>query len=171
MEKRIEKKDSGEMPSLSALKKELKRERYKRRFRRLLRSTVNGKEEYNYRVATAADTNVIEEFEVANGMLRIAGLDSGTYYLEETKAPAGGYNPLEERQSFTIDSNNIDAIMSDGKPQQGSGVQVVNKSGTILPGTGGLGTLLFTVLGGSTVLGSGVVLVTKKRMSKIVDED
>ena len=41
----------------------------------------------------------------------------------------------------------------------------------MLPETGGLGTLLFTLLGGGTVLSTGVVLVTKKRMSKIKDED
>ena len=35
----------------------------------------------------------------------------------------------------------------------------------------GLGTLLFTLLGGGTALGTGVVLVTKKRMSKIEEED
>ena len=34
---------------------------------------------------------------------------------------------------------------------------------------GGIGTLLFTVLGGGTAMGTGVVLVTKKRMSKIED--
>jgi LPXTG-motif cell wall-anchored protein len=47
---------------------------------------------------------------------------------------------------------------------------VVNKTGSMLPETGGIGTLLFTVLGGSTALGTGVVLVTTKRMSKIEDE-
>ena len=64
-----------------------------------------------------------------------------------------------------------DAIITGGIVSTNSGVQVVNKTGSMLPETGGLGTLLFTVLGSTTALGTGVVLVTKKRMSKIEDEE
>ncbi|MBR6681914.1 MAG: LPXTG cell wall anchor domain-containing protein, partial [Clostridia bacterium] len=46
---------------------------------------------------------------------------------------------------------------------------VVNKTGSMLPETGGMGTLLFTLIGGFVVLATGVILVTKKRMSKIED--
>ena len=41
MNKSIVSPDEQELPKLDALRKEMKRERYKRRFRRLLRSTVN----------------------------------------------------------------------------------------------------------------------------------
>lgn len=107
---------------------------------------------------------------VVNGKVRVVGLDNGVYWLEETKAP-DGYNAITTRQKFTIADNNLDAIITNGIVSTNSGVQVVNHTGSMLPETGGLGTLLFTVLGGSTALGTGVVLVTKKRMSKIKDED
>ena len=107
---------------------------------------------------------------VVNGKVRIVGLDNGVYYLEETKAP-DGYNAITSRQKFTISDNNLDAIITGGIVSTNSGVQVVNHTGSMLPETGGLGTLLFTVLGGGAALGTGVVLVTKKRMSKIEDED
>ena len=42
---------------------------------------------------------------------------------------------------------------------------VVNKSGSALPSTGGIGTTIFYVLGGVLVLAAVVLLVTKKRMS------
>ena len=44
---------------------------------------------------------------------------------------------------------------------------MVNKTGTMLPETGGIGTVLFIAFGTLVVLGTGVLLVTKKRMSMI----
>ena len=105
---------------------------------------------------------------VNGGMVRIDGLDNGTYYLEETVAP-DGYNKLTARQKFIISDANLDATFNGDIFSSGSGVHVVNKTGSMLPETGGLGVLLFTVLGGGTAMGTGVVLVTKKRMSKIED--
>lgn len=121
-----------------------------------------------YRLADVGETGV--NIVVTNGEMRVIGLDNGTYYLEEKVNPHG-YNKLTARQRFIISDKNLDAIFNDDVFSVGSGVHVVNKAGTMLPETGGLGTLLFTVLGGGTALGTGVVLVTKKRMSKIEDED
>ena len=42
-------------------------------------------------------------------------------------------------------------------------VRVENKSGTLLPSTGGMGTTLIYLIGGALVLGSGFVLANKKR--------
>ena len=42
---------------------------------------------------------------------------------------------------------------------------VVNKSGSLLPETGGIGTTIFYIVGVVLVLGAGVLLVTKKRMN------
>lgn len=119
-----------------------------------------------YRRARADETGVA--IVVKNGKVRVVGLDNGTYYLEETEAP-DGYNKLTARQKFIISDGNLDATFNGEIYSSGSGVHVVNKTGSMLPETGGLGTLLFTVLGGGAVLSSGVVLVTKKRMSKIED--
>ena len=43
---------------------------------------------------------------------------------------------------------------------------VVNNPGDTLPSTGGIGTKLFYLFGGMLAVGSGVLLVTKKRMGK-----
>lgn len=114
---------------------------------------------------TTGDTIVVKD-----GQIRVNGLGNGTYYLEETLAP-DGYNKLTARQEFIVADGILTAIFDNGVYSTGSGVHVVNNTGAMLPETGGLGTLMFTVLGGSTALGTGVVLVTKKRMSKIEDED
>ena len=121
-----------------------------------------------YRRARADETGIA--IVVKNGKVRVVGLDNGTYYLEETKAPEG-YNKLTARQKFIVSDGNLDAVFNGDIYSTGSGVHVVNKTGSMLPETGGIGTLLFTVLGGGTALGAGVVLVTKKRMSKIDDEE
>ena len=124
---------------------------------------------YYYRPALNGETG-ITEFEVENGMIRFQGFDPGDYYFEETEAPAG-YNQLTARAKFTLPAANKDAIFNAGIYSSGSGFHITNQTGSMLPETGALGTVLFTVLGSSTALGTGVVLVTKKRMSKIKDED
>ncbi|MBQ4546122.1 MAG: SpaH/EbpB family LPXTG-anchored major pilin [Oscillospiraceae bacterium] len=114
-----------------------------------------------YRRARADETGV--EIIVKDGQVRVVGFDNGTYYLEETTTPQG-YNQLAERHKFTISDSNLDAIVTGGIVSTGSGVHVVNKNGTMLPETGGIGTTLFYVVGGILVAGSLVFLVTKKRM-------
>lgn len=115
-----------------------------------------------------------EKIVVTGGKVRIEGLDSGTFYLEEIDFPEG-YNKLSARQAFTINNKNEDAhIQLKGETglyevTTGTGIQVVNNSGTILPETGAMGTTLFITFGMVVVLATGVLLVTKKRMSKIED--
>ena len=45
------------------------------------------------------------------------------------------------------------------------GATITNLSGALLPSTGGIGTTIFYVVGGILVIGAGILLVTKKRMS------
>jgi len=129
-------------------------------------AVVKNGEVYLPATGGAAGENIV----VTGGKIRVEGLDNGTYYLEEKVAP-DGYNKLTSRQKFIISDGNLDATFNGEIYSTGSGVHVVNNTGTMLPETGGLGTVLFTVLGGFTAMGTGVVLVTKKRMSKIEDED
>ena len=122
-----------------------------------------------YRVATAAE-KAAEGFVSATikaGKVTIKGLESGTYYLEETKAPAG-YNVLAERVEVKIDHANLTATVEGGTYVSG-GVQVINQTGAELPSTGGIGTTIFYVVGGLLVVAAGVLLVTRKRMSKSED--
>ena len=119
-----------------------------------------------YRRARADETGIA--IVVKDGKVRVVGFDNGTYYLEETEAP-DGYNMLSARQKFIVSDANLDAVFNDGVYSTGSGVHVVNKTGSMLPETGGMGTVLFITFGTIVVLGAGVLLVTKKRMSMIKD--
>ena len=67
------------------------------------------------------------------------------------------------------DDNNAttagDFVQGDATNQSKLPLTVKNKEGSTLPSTGGVGTKLFYLFGGMLAVGSGVVLVTKKRMS------
>jgi len=108
------------------------------------------------------------EIAVTDGKVRLVGFDNGQYYVEETTTPAG-YNKLTARQKFTIADKNLDATIIDDVVSTNSGVHVVNKTGTMLPETGGMGTVMFITCGSVLVMAAGVLLVTKKRMSMIED--
>lgn len=98
-----------------------------------------------------------------DGKFTIQGLGAGTYYLTEIKQP-DGYNKLAKSVKVEIDVNG--AITVDGKLITGVDklVKVENKTGTVLPSTGGTGTTMIYLVGAVLVLGSGVVLVTKRRV-------
>ena len=121
-----------------------------------------------FRSADEQEDGLTVPIVVKDGMVTVVGFDNGIYYLEETVAP-DGYNKLTARQEFTIADENLDAIFNGGIFSTGSGVHVVNKTGSMLPETGGMGTTLFITFGAIAVLGTGVLLVTKKRMGMIQD--
>lgn len=85
------------------------------------------------------------------------GLADGTYTLVEKTVPAG-YNKAADKQ-FTISKGDYTVKNLEQK------ATVVNKPGTELPKTGGIGTVLLTLVGSILVIGVGVLIVTKKRMS------
>lgn len=96
----------------------------------------------------------------STGKFTIQGLDAGTYYLTETKQP-DGYNKLTSPIMIIINEEDGQITVGGTVVTQ---VEVENKSGSLLPSTGGRGTTLFYILGAILVVGSGVVLITKKRM-------
>lgn len=98
----------------------------------------------------------------SDGKITIAGLDAGTYYLRETAAP-DGYNKLAGDVEVNITPTKTNA----GTSMTLSPVtaKVENKSGSLLPSSGGMGTTIFYMLGGILVIGAAVLLITKKRMS------
>lgn len=109
-----------------------------------------------YRVAKTGNANITTN---KSGKFTIKGLSAGTYKLEETKQPAG-YNKLSGPVTVVID--NVGNVTVDGA--NADPVKVLNKTGTVLPSTGGAGTTMIYLIGGALVLGSGVVLATKRRV-------
>lgn len=105
----------------------------------------------------------------ADGAARFDGLQAGTYNLEETAAPAG-YNQLIKDIIIVLDKNGsatIDgAASAPGAADRSLTAGVANSTGTVLPETGGTGTVIFVALGALAVICAGVFLVTNKRMSK-----
>ncbi|MCI8862560.1 MAG: SpaH/EbpB family LPXTG-anchored major pilin [Lachnospiraceae bacterium] len=118
------------------------------------------------------------------GKLTFRGLAAGTYYLTEIEAPAG-YNMLPrpiEIQIIEKKDPNTGKSLGEAEIKQGmlneenestiedttspvETVKVLNNTGAELPSTGGIGTTIFYVLGGILVVGAGIMLVVKKRMS------
>lgn len=97
------------------------------------------------------------------GKFKIQGLAAGIYYLTETKQP-DGYNKLTSAVKIEITSEGKIKV-NDGVEQEPTDpVKVENNTGSLLPSTGGMGTTLFYIFGAILVIGSGVVLITKKRM-------
>ena len=91
----------------------------------------------------------------ASGQIVIKGLGKHSYYLVETETKEG-YNLLSGAVELDMEeiANNTYELTK----------TIVNKKGFNLPATGGLGTLMFIVLGGVLMAG-GICLVstTKKR--------
>lgn len=110
-----------------------------------------------------------------------SGLDDGDYKLTETKTPKG-YNsidPIEFTISATHDitsddpkltaltgTDDAEFVLTPNEPDGSLTGKVVNKEGSTLPSTGGIGTTIFYVLGGLLVLGSGIVLVARRKASE-----
>ena len=120
----------------------------------------------------------------ATGKVTIKGLKEGTYYLAETKAPAG-FNKLVgdikvEIGNLVYDTTDTTKLNSYDVTYTIPGttsttvtvpteanlaeIPVLNKAGSVLPSTGGMGTVVFTIAG-AAIIGLMLVssLVSKKR--------
>ncbi|MDO5690783.1 MAG: pilin N-terminal domain-containing protein [Tissierellia bacterium] len=99
------------------------------------------------------------------GRFEVTGLDKGTYYLHETKAPAG-YALNKTDFEFIVDETSYSASIPGqlpydlAEPTVLDGQQIKNKKITI-PETGGIGTVIFAVVG-LTLMG-GAVIAFKRR--------
>lgn len=129
-----------------------------------------------YRVAKAGEKGTTTITTPANGKVVFQGLKNGEYTLTETKAPAG-YNKLASAIGVKVDGKNNGTDTTDAtvaityNNDNGSSynqtasngvIPVENKSGVILPGTGGMGTIAFTVIG-VLVIALGVAWTLKRK--------
>lgn len=143
---------------------------------------------YTYAGTNAGDGLTKKVTTPNDGLIVIKGVKAGTYSIKEIEAP-NGYNVLPD--AFNVEAvktgNNTTSIkryvdengnVTDTKMTETSfevdvtynisaNVKVVvNKTGTELPSTGGMGTTLFYALGGVLVTGAAILLVVKKRMER-----
>lgn len=133
-------------------------------------TTVKYKKETTVTIQPVEGTTVnVEGFVDADGKLTFTGLGAGEYTLTEIVTPIG-YNTIDPitftvsfdaaTKKFSTNNNNIQV----GEDNTLS-TTVVNKAGSTLPSTGGMGTTLFYVLGALLAVGAGVLLATRKKMS------
>ena len=128
-----------------------------------------------------------------NGMLYIVGLAANaSLTVTEYKAP-DGYNKLTETKTLTPQLLSTEIITETGtryydedgnlvstssgaatsksvtrnlSELDADALEIVNNQGSLLPETGGVGTTVFYIVGAALVLGAGVFLFVRKRMSR-----
>lgn len=152
-----------------------------------VKSTADANGAYIYAGTTAGEGLTNQITTPDDGVIVVKGVKTGRYEIKEVTAPAG-YNKLTDpvtvdavKTSSTtthtivyLDENGnvvdktakVTEVKVDIDTIAATPVVVVNKAGTELPSTGGMGTTVFYVLGAILVVGAGVLLVTKKRMSQ-----
>ena len=120
---------------------------------------------------------------VANSVFTFNGLDDGTYILVESVTPTG-YNTIANQKYVVTATHDLDKadpelLTLTGNTQSGvidstgtakadgtntNTADIANQKGAELPETGGIGTIIFYVLGSLLVVGCGIVLISKRRM-------
>lgn len=151
-----------------------------------VKSTADANGAYIYAGTTAGAGLTNQITTPDSGVIVVKGVKSGSYEITEVTAPAG-YNKLtapvtvqavktgetsthttvylDENGKVVDKTDKVTEVKVDIDTIAATAVVVVNKAGTELPSTGGMGTTVFYVLGTVLVLGAVVLLVTKKRMS------
>lgn len=140
-----------------------------------------------YTVAKDQTSAIVEDLKTADNEisgikanLQIYGLEEGTYYLVEKTAPET-FNKMAEKikiviqdtstegnpsYSITAETINNEGTKVDDLTASGNVVAVMNSRGTLLPGTGGMGTMIFTAVGVILILGVGASFVVSRRRNE-----
>lgn len=142
----------------------------------MIKETVGGETYYRPALADETGvTELLADLGADHNTLLVRGLDVTTYYLKETKVPSGYYAPkggfavqltgdreavsktltgkLAAASSFTATNNATDGVLItgtasvNGTEQNRLDASLKNSSTPVLPTTGGVGTVMFTVVG------------------------
>ena len=117
--------------------------------------------------STTTEFESVKSIDSKGYNLRVNGLAEGTYYLVETKAP-DGFNkltaPIVIKITKSTDTDvNKWTISKDGTVETDKIIDVENSTGSLLPSTGGMGTIAFTVVAALLVLGVAVSFIRDRK--------
>ena len=122
---------------------------------------------YDSENKTESNTNVVTTD--ATGKIVIIGLEQGTYYLKEVKAP-DGYNRLPDNTSVKLGSGEgTSGNETFFDKYVANTATVENSKGIELPSTGGEGTMRMITIGSIVAIAFAVLLITNKKMSVYQD--
>lgn len=141
----------------------------------MVKVEANGDVGAYYRPALAGEEGAVAQMDANMGndknILSIRGLDVGSYYVKETKTPSGYYAPkggfkleltaerdASERLVKTLSKGGVFGALKDAdralvqRDEVNKGLNrfeadLLNSSTPVLPTTGGVGTVMFTVIG------------------------
>ena len=96
--------------------------------------------------------------------LYVNGLKAGAYWLVETDAPEG-FNKVKDpiKVVITLDGEEGYKLTVGDQQQSDKIAEVENKKGSMLPETGGIGTVLFTGIAVVLILGVGASFVVSRK--------
>ena len=141
----------------------------------MVKVEANGDAGAYYRPALAGEEGAVAQMDANmgndNNTLSIRGLDVGSYYVKETKTPSGYYAPkggfkleltaerdASERLVKTLSKGGVFGALKEAdralvqRDEVNKGLNrfeadLLNSSTPVLPTTGGVGTVMFTVIG------------------------
>lgn len=116
-----------------------------------------------YRPAKDGET-AVEMKSAADGTFPIKGLDAGTYYLKETTTPKGyttaAVKTITIKATHSISDGQPNVVLSSDSTLDN---KIVDKKGSTLPSTGGMGTVILYVAGIAVFVLAGATLVMALR--------